>query len=62
MLGGTELLVIAVVIILLFGGSQLPKLAKSLGRFITEFNEAKDDAEEALQLKKSARKAKKAGK
>ncbi|MDR1453653.1 MAG: twin-arginine translocase TatA/TatE family subunit [Candidatus Margulisbacteria bacterium] len=59
MLGGTELLLIAVVIILLFGGAQLPKLAKSLGRFITEFNEAKDDAEEALQIKKTARKTKK---
>lgn len=31
-LGATELLIIFAVILLLFGGSQLPKLARSLGR------------------------------
>ncbi|MEZ5216132.1 MAG: twin-arginine translocase TatA/TatE family subunit [Ilumatobacteraceae bacterium] len=31
-LGGPELLVLLVVILILFGGSQLPKLAENLGQ------------------------------
>jgi sec-independent protein translocase protein TatA len=31
-LGGSELLIILVILLLLFGGSQLPKLARSLGQ------------------------------
>ncbi len=37
---GPELLVVAGVIALLFGGSQLPKLARSLGSAKTEFEKA----------------------
>ena len=36
-LGGPELLIILVVILLIFGGSQLPKLARSLGQAQGEF-------------------------
>jgi sec-independent protein translocase protein TatA len=36
-LGGPELLVIALVILLLFGGSKLPSLAKGLGEGIRNF-------------------------
>jgi sec-independent protein translocase protein TatA len=36
-LGGPELLIILVILLLLFGGSQLPKLAKSLGQAQREF-------------------------
>ncbi|MDR2431384.1 MAG: twin-arginine translocase TatA/TatE family subunit [Candidatus Margulisbacteria bacterium] len=62
MIGTTELIVIAVIVVLLFGGAQLPKLAKSLGGFISEFNAAKDDAEEALRTKKATKNAVKAAK
>jgi sec-independent protein translocase protein TatA len=31
MLEGADLLIVAVIVLLLFGGSQLPKLARSLG-------------------------------
>jgi sec-independent protein translocase protein TatA len=37
-LGATELLIVLVVILLLFGGTQLPKLARSLGQAQREFN------------------------
>lgn len=36
-LGAPELLIIFAVILLIFGGSQLPKLARSLGRAQSEF-------------------------
>ena len=36
-LGTTEIVIIALVVLLLFGGSRLPKLARSLGESITEF-------------------------
>lgn len=43
-LGGPELLVILVILLLLFGGAKLPQLAKGLGQSIKEFkNAAKDD-------------------
>jgi sec-independent protein translocase protein TatA len=38
-LGGPELLIILVVILLLFGGSKLPKLARSLGQAQNEFKQ-----------------------
>ena len=44
-LGPTELIIILVILLLLFGGSKLPSLAKGLGQSIKEFkNAAKDDA------------------
>ncbi|MEO1063813.1 MAG: twin-arginine translocase TatA/TatE family subunit [Actinomycetota bacterium] len=47
-LGTPELLIVLVVILLLFGGSRLPKLARSLGQAQKEFKDgvtegAKDD-------------------
>jgi sec-independent protein translocase protein TatA len=37
--GGPELIIILVVVLVLFGGSQLPKLAKNLGKAQKEFKE-----------------------
>jgi sec-independent protein translocase protein TatA len=43
-LGTSELIIILVIIMLLFGGAKLPGLAKGLGQSIKEFkNAAKDD-------------------
>jgi sec-independent protein translocase protein TatA len=43
-LGATELIVILVILLLLFGGAKLPGLAKGLGQSIKEFkNAAKDE-------------------
>lgn len=40
--GPPELLILLVVILVLFGGSKLPKLARSLGEAQTEFKRATD--------------------
>ncbi len=43
-LGAPELIIILVILMLLFGGSKLPGLAKGLGQSIKEFkNAAKDE-------------------
>ena len=38
-LGGTELLIVLAVVLVLFGGTKLPELARSLGRAKSEFEE-----------------------
>ena len=42
MLGPTELLVILLIVLLLFGGKKLPELARSLGLAKKEFEKAQD--------------------
>ncbi len=45
--GGPELIIIAVVILLLFGGRKIPELMKGIGGGIKEFKKAtKDDDNE----------------
>ncbi len=45
-LGGSEILIIIVVFVLLFGGSKIPELAKGLGQGIRNFkNSVKGDDE-----------------
>ena len=39
-LGGTELLVLFVIILLVFGPSQIPKMARGLGQAMREFRKA----------------------
>jgi sec-independent protein translocase protein TatA len=39
-LGGTELLVLFVIILLIFGPSQIPKMARGLGQAMREFRKA----------------------
>jgi len=39
MVGGPQLIIILVVILVLFGGSQLPKLARNLGKAQKEFKD-----------------------
>jgi sec-independent protein translocase protein TatA len=49
-LGTTELLIVLLVVLLLFGGTQLPKLARSLGRAQRDFREGTNapvDSEDA---------------
>ncbi len=42
-LGAPELLILLVVVLVLFGGAKLPKLAKSLGEAQREFKKVTDD-------------------
>ena len=39
-----ELMILAIVVLVLFGGAQLPKLAKNLGSAQKEFKKAMDEA------------------
>ena len=51
--GGTELIIIALVVLLIFGGKKIPELAKGLGSGIKNFKKAvKDDEEIASDEKK----------
>lgn len=51
--GGMEMVLIAFVILLLFGGKKLPELMKGLGKGIKEFNNAKASIE--TEVKESMR-------
>lgn len=42
-LQGPELIIVLVVVLVLFGGSSLPKLAKNLGQAQQEFKKAVDE-------------------
>ena len=44
--GMTEILIVAAIIILLFGARKLPELAKGLGSSIKEFKKGLDNKEE----------------
>ncbi|QKF68296.1 twin arginine translocation system, TatA/E family protein [Arcobacter venerupis] len=52
--GGMEWLIIALVVLLLFGGKKIPELAKGLGSGIKNFKKAiKDDEDEVAENKKA---------
>jgi sec-independent protein translocase protein TatA len=46
-LGGSELLLIFLIVLLLFGGAKLPSLARGLGQSIKEFKKAQREGDEA---------------
>jgi sec-independent protein translocase protein TatA len=53
MLGTTEIVIIAAVVLVLFGGAAIPRFARSLGKARKEFEEGvKDGAREAESEKK----------
>jgi sec-independent protein translocase protein TatA len=43
-MGAPELIIIAIIILLIFGGSQLPKLAKNLGGSVKELRKGFEDS------------------
>lgn len=45
-IGGPELLIILVIILLLFGAKRLPELAKGLGKSMKEFKKATQDVQD----------------
>ena len=56
-LGPTELIIILVIVLLLFGAARLPKLARSLGEASREFKKGvseREQEEEAAQTASSA--------
>jgi len=44
-LGGTEIFVIGIVAILLFGATKVPEMAKALGRSVGEFKKGKTEVD-----------------
>lgn len=44
MFGGPEGVVVLILVLVLFGGSQLPKLARNLGRAQKEFRDGLEEA------------------
>ncbi|MEI7980218.1 MAG: twin-arginine translocase TatA/TatE family subunit [Bacteroidota bacterium] len=54
-LGTTELLLIALVVLLLFGGKKIPELMRGLGKGVKSFKDGMEGMEE--ELKKPADKA-----
>lgn len=48
-IGPQEIIIVAFVILLLFGGRKLPELMKGLGKGIREFNNAKANIEQEVK-------------
>ena len=48
-IGATELVLIFLVVLLLFGGTKIPELMRGLGRGIREFNSAKNSVEDEFR-------------
>ena len=48
-IGTTELLIIALIALLLFGGKKLPELMRGLGQGVKEFKKASREVEDAVK-------------
>jgi sec-independent protein translocase protein TatA len=48
-LGFQEILLIAIVILVLFGAKKIPDFMKGLGRGVREFNDAKDNMKNEIE-------------
>ena len=44
-IGGPEAIIVLVIVLVLFGGSQIPKLARNLGRAQKEFKDGNDEGQ-----------------
>ena len=47
-IGTTELIIILVVLLLLFGAKRIPDIARSIGRSLTQFKKGMKDGENGL--------------
>jgi sec-independent protein translocase protein TatA len=46
---GPHIIVIAIVLLLMFGGKKIPELMRGLGRGIREFKDAKDNVQREIE-------------
>lgn len=60
-IGTPELIIILVIILVIFGGSQLPKLARSLGSSAKELRKGLKDGDDKDDASKAASESKKQG-
>jgi len=47
--GGTEWILIIVVVLLMFGGKKIPELMRGIGRGMREFNDAKNNVKSEIE-------------
>ena len=48
-IGGQEMILILIVVLLLFGGRKIPELMRGLGRGVPEFNDAKNNVRKEIE-------------
>ncbi len=48
-IGTQEIIIIAIIILLLFGGRKIPELMRGLGRGVREFNDAKNTVRKEIE-------------
>lgn len=48
-IGTNEIIVIAIIILLLFGGRKIPELMRGLGKGVREFNDAKTNVRKEIE-------------
>ncbi len=56
-IGTGEILIIAIVLMVLFGGQKFPELAKGISQAMKEFRSGLNDEDEELPVKKPKKKA-----
>ncbi len=52
--GGIELVIIFLILVMLFGASRLPKLARSMGQSMGEFEKGREKVEQELDEMKES--------
>lgn len=53
-IGITEILLILLIVLLLFGGRKIPELMRGLGRGVKEFKDASKDSDKVVDKDKAA--------
>jgi sec-independent protein translocase protein TatA len=48
-IGTQEIIIVAIIILLLFGGRKIPELMRGLGKGIREFNDAKNTVRKEIE-------------
>ena len=48
--GGTEWILILLVVLLFFGGKKIPDLMRGIGRGVKEFNDAKENVKNEIEV------------
>ena len=61
-LGTTEIIIIALVILLLFGGKKIPELMRGLGKGVSQFKKGMKDIEEEINAEPEKKEVKRKNK
>jgi len=49
-LGTSEIIIIAIIVLLLFGGKKIPELMKGIGKGVSQFKKGLKDVEDDIKL------------